>query len=106
MSNYMVEFINRRGNKFREDIKSKAEARIIACRMIKKCEIDECVAIIHDRTNYKQIEKIWYDSDPGYAGYSTGNAGYWIQSYETHRRQRVSPKTGKLLDVSKCQKYI
>lgn len=116
MSDFILEYNTGRGNSVRQFSGTLADARKQACKLIGKS--DALVTIteeIRSKTApyYRQrmLAKIWYDADPGYAGYSSGNPGYWIQSYprtpgsgKSSVTRRVSPKTGELLDVSKYYK--
>lgn len=104
---YEVEIITPKGNRWaksrvsgiRESFKSILDARKRAIREITEKDI----ALIHEVSQSIPgwlnitVERVEYDE---YIG------DYTVQQYTTHRRYRVSPKTGKLLDFNREWKYL
>ena len=105
MVKYEMEIVNSKGNKFRDGEKTLTATRVKACRYAKK---EDCRVNIFEKDGYamKLKEFIFYDPDP--SGYNDFRPGFYLQQTgkEKSRRYRVSPTTGKLLDVSKTWKYL
>lgn len=105
MAKYYITFKKRK-----YEFDSHEEARIKACKLVGKSintvHIDTLVGPEYGK-RLVTVDSIWYDSDPGYAGYSDMNKGYIIRALVKGewRTQRVSPKTGGLLDANKYYKY-
>lgn len=102
MAKYELEIVTNKGNKFRDGGKTLIETRIKACRYAKK---EDAVVNIRRWDNYwNMIEFVFYDPRKSLI-YADLRPGFYLQKMKG-RRYRVSPKTGKLMDVSKSWKSI
>lgn len=91
---------------------SLLEARIKACRYTKKEGKDVMISKLDVGKGFGrwlEMERVWYDPEPNKPGsYTAWYPGFWINIYDgkRYKKSRVSPKTGRLLDVSKEWKSI
>lgn len=103
MARYGFEIITNKGNMFRDGKKTLLETRIEACKLAKKYD---AVCYIRKWENYywHTIEHVFYDPSESRL-YNDFPAGFYLQKVRG-KRSRVSPKTGKLLDISRTWKRI
>lgn len=112
MAKYILEVITPHGNPLHDFNGTLTEARIEACRYafgVHKRYPNYNYVNIYEPAKFglgKHIESIFYDPVVS-AQYTDLRPGFYLQKRgKNHRRYRVSPKTGRLLDVSKTWKYL
>lgn len=112
MAKYELEIITAHGNKFRDGGDILQGARVKACRWAEKENATVMVRQNMGNGIWREIERIWYEPsvESNSWAYTNFKGGYWIQIYprngKTSKRCRVSPKTGRLLDISKEYRYL
>lgn len=102
---YEIELVGGKGHQWLEGKLTLTDTKIKAIKFVGK---GNATAYIHktDKQGIRSVEGyLYYDPSDSYS--SQFYPGWYYQSYVgEHKRTRVSPKTGKALNVSRYYKYV